>query len=545
MALLVIITAAVYAPLRDAAFINLDDPGYVQNNDYVNQGFTAESLAWAFSVDRVPSGYHPLTQLSYMLDVAMFGAGDAGKHHLMNVAYHLIAVVLMYVFMLRLTEMPGRSLFVTAVFALHPAHVESVAWIAERKDVVSVVFGLLTLCLYLGYARKPSVGWYAAVVISFTLALLGKPMMVTLPMVMLLLDYWPLERLPGRQVWLEKLPLFALAGVSGVLTVMTQKHMGAVADATFPLSLRAALATVAVGYEYLCMTLIPHDLAVYYPPHFPAAWKIALASLVIVAVTMVCVMQRRAKPYLLVGWLWYVVTLLPVLGLLRAGGQAMADRYTYLSMTGLVIAVVWLICDLRVPIQLLRIAACAVVIAMSATAYAQVGHWRDSITLFAHTVAVTDDNAMALNRLADALERRGKWPEAYAAYVELSKLKPDDPSALLGLGFAAGKTGHDAQAVAAYRKLLTVEPQHLTGNYRLAMLLARQGDAAGAADHLRIVTRLRPQFADGYNNLGVMLMQLGKRAEAVAAFTAAVNADPNHERARINLEHAKGDSDAP
>lgn len=544
-ALIVVATAAVYAPLRHADFVNLDDPQYARDNAHVHQGFTAESLAWAFSVDRVPSGYHPLTQLTYMFDAQLFGARNAGAHHMMNLAWHLGATVMMMLFLLRLTNMPGRSLFLTAAFALHPAHVESVAWIAERKDVVSVFFGLLTLYVYVGYARQPSAKRYTLVIVCFILALLGKPMMVTLPVLMLLLDAWPLKRATsplskrGRSSFWEKLPLFALAGVSAVLTVITQKHMGAVADATFPLSLRLALATVAVGYAYPLMTFFPHDLAVYYPPHMPPTWRIVLAACIIAFVGAAALMQWRKRPYLLVGLLWYVVVLLPVLGILRAGGQAMADRYTYLSMTGLLIMVVWLICEWTPPRRTLAAAGVAAVIAMTLMTARQVTHWQNSVTLFRHTVAVTDRNVMALNRLAAAYTAREQWQPAYDTYAALLRLKPRGAMGLLGFGRAAEGLGRYGDAADAYQILIEDDPDHLQANYRVGLLLARHGALEPAAERLRIVTRTRPDFADAHNALGEVLMYLKQRDAAIASFQAALEAESNHTAARANLQRAQ------
>jgi tetratricopeptide (TPR) repeat protein len=470
---LCLLAGFVYAPVRDYPFVVYDDKEFVTENPRVAGGFTREGVAWAFT--RAHSGnYVPLSWLSHMLDVELFGL-DAGAHHVVNAALHAAASALLFAALCALGGATGPSAFTAALFAVHPAHVESVAWVSERRDTLSAVFWMLTLLAWAGHARAPAGGRYALVMLWLALGLLAKPMLVTLPVVLLLLDRWPLGRAqPWRALVREKLPLFALAAAAGLAALAAQREGGAVASlAQVPLASRVSNALVA-ALRYLGIALWPADLAVFYPFEFElGAWKVAGAALALAAITVLAFAARRRRPYLWVGWLWYAVTLLPVIGLLQVGSQAIADRYTYLPMVGLGIAAAWSAADLaaRVPRARPAIAAAAValVAAWALLARVQLATWRDSVALFEHALAVSGEHPVVLLNLGEAHEGAGRLDLARSHYER-------------GLALAPGAA-----------------PLHL----RLGALLSRVGDRTGAAVELGAGA--------------AALHGAGRRAEAIAA----------------------------
>src|SRR5512139_1612417 len=396
---LVVITAGVYLQAGDHEFINYDDPLYVTNNPQVKAGLTGKNILWAFSTTRA-SNWHPLTWLSHMLDVQLFGLNPRG-HHLMNVFIHCVNTVLLFLLLTKMTATPWQSLFVAALFALHPLHVESVAWVAERKDVLSGFFWLLTLLLYVRYVNSPGTVRYLLVVASFAAGLMSKPMLVSLPLVMLLLDYWPLKRL-GTQaspvsLLKEKLPFFLLSLLSALVTMHAQKAGGALKSMdVVPLAMRVENSLVSYA-TYIVKTVWPQDLALFYPfPLSLALWQVLASCLLLIAVSAGVVLLRKRHPYLLTGWLWFLITLVPVIGLVQVGGQAMADRYTYIPHIGLFVMAAWAVPELLKGMRRRRVvlagAACVILAILTVVTWRQLGYWRDNITLYERTLSVTQNN---------------------------------------------------------------------------------------------------------------------------------------------------------
>src|SRR6478672_803626 len=421
---LAVVTFALYAQVIGHQFITLDDPTYIQENPMVNRGVTLAGLAWAFTTFHA-ANWHPLTWISHMIDCQLFGM-NAGHQLLVNALIHVANTLLVFWFLLRTTHARWSSALVAALFALHPLHVESVAWASERKDTLSTFFGLLSLIAYVRYAERPSISRYIWVAIMLALGLSAKPMLVTWPFVMLLLDYWPLRRLADPMAkkhrrgashkeaatgvaWLvwEKLPLFALVAASAMITFIAQSHGGAVRTlAHAPFAVRMPNAVVSYA-KYLLLTFWPNDLAVYYPFAGIPTWQIIGAAFLLIGITAFCVSQRRIRPYLMVGWLWFLGTLVPVIGIVQVGGQIMADRYFYIPSIGLLMALVFGLADIakswRVAPLLSAGAAAAVLLILVTLTNAQIQRWHDSFTLFEHTLAVTPPNLRIEHNLGVAL----------------------------------------------------------------------------------------------------------------------------------------------
>ncbi len=564
---LVVATLAVYGQLRNYQFINYDDNVYVYDNPQVQAGLTLQGLSWAFTTTRA-GNWNPLTWLSHMLDCQLFGL-NPGEQHLTNLVFHIANSLLLFLWLLYLTPSLGCSFMVAALFALHPMHVESVAWVAERKDVLSTFFWLLTMWAYVWYVRRQGWGRYLLILACFSLGLMAKPMLVTLPFVLLLLDYWPLGRLslkglavaeassapaPGVALKLllwEKAPLFGLSALISVVTLHAQKEVGALSTKTLPFTLRLANALVAY-VSYLGKMLWPAHLAVLYPypgPNLPL-WPAVAAGLGLAALSYLALRQARQHPYLLVGWLWYLGTLVPVIGLVQVGRQAMADRYTYVPFIGLFIAVVWgtaaLAARWRAPRFLLPVGAGAVLSALAVCTWVQVGYWRDSITLYEHTLQVTRRNPVIQNNLGEALAAQGKLVQAVAHYTEALRIQPDFTQAHYNLGVALGAQGKLAQAVTQYTKVLSLNPDLAAAHNNLGEILSMQGKLAQAVAQYKAALRLRPDLAVTRNNLGVALANQGKIEAAITQFQKAIQIKPDFSDAYFNLGLAflnKGDDE--
>src|SRR5438034_541956 len=435
---LAVVTFGIYAQVIGHHFITLDDLSYIEENPMVNRGVTLAGLAWAFTTFHA-GNWHPLTWISHMIDSQFFGM-FAGGHLLVDALIHTANTLLLFWFLLRTTHARWSSALVAALFALHPLHVESVAWASERKDTLSTFFGLLSLIAYTRYAEAPSIRRYAWTCVTLALGLMAKPMLVTWPFVMLLLDYWPLGRFDltsrrevATKLWpllREKIPLFALVAVSAVVTSVAQSHGGAVRtfeEASLALRLSNALVSYA---KYLLLAFWPNDLAVFYP--FPRAgipgWQIIGAALLLIGITAFCVFERKIRPYLIVGWLWFLGTLVPVIGLVQVGGQTMADRYFYIPSIGLFIAIVFGLADIaerrRVAPWLSAAIANVVLLVLATLTNAQIHRWTDSVTLLEHALAVTPPKAAIENHLGLALYRSGQLDEAAAHFEKALQLAP-------------------------------------------------------------------------------------------------------------------------
>jgi tetratricopeptide (TPR) repeat protein len=535
--LLAAVTLLVYWPVWNHGFVNFDDGAYVSQNPVVQAGLTWPGVKWAFTTFH-SANWHPVTWLSHMLDCELFGL-DPGGHHLANVLFHAINAVLLFLFLFRTTQALWPSALAAALFAWHPLRVESVAWAAERKDVLCAFFFLLTLRTYCRYAQKrskvesrepraapgaaaldlrPSTLDYGLALFFFALGLMSKPMLVTLPFVLLLLDYWPLQRVPGfefgKAQWsrllLEKGPFLALAAASCVVTFVAQQRAESVLTLQHhPLPFRLENALTS-GAAYVLKTLWPVNLAVLYPfpkqiP--PAQW--ATATVLLASITGLIWRARRRQPYLLTGWLWFLGMLVPVIGLVQVGVQAMADRYTYLPHIGLFMAAAFGLADLAARLRLKPAAlvpAGGIVLAgcLAATAN-QLRFWHDGVALFGHAVAVTADNPVARNNLGVVLDLAGRPQEAIGQYQEALRLQPD----------------------------------YVLAHNNLALVLAQTRRAPEAIQHLRETLRLRPDYPEPHFNLGLVLLREGQLDEAVAHFQKALELRPDFNDAREKLNEAR------
>ncbi len=533
---LIAATAIVFAPVARHGFVNFDDPQYITENPFVTGGVTVQGIRWAFT-----SGYagnwHPLTWISHMLDVQVFGL-DAGAHHVTNVVLHAASALLLFVLLHRMTDAPGRSWFVAALFAVHPLHVESVAWIAERKDVLSTLFWMLTIWAYLRYVSQPRAGRYLTVVLLFALGLMAKPMLVTLPFTLLLLDVWPLGRLPLRVR--EKLPLFALAIASSVITFVVQQQAGAVKQlVALPIGRRIANALVAYVTD-IGKALWPGGLAAIYPyPESIAGWQVAVALVLLAAITALAIRARQRYPYVFVGWLWYLVTLVPVIGLIQVGSQPIADRYTYVPLIGLFIIVAWGVPDLlaRWPwrINVLRAAAVLAIVACAVTARAQVRHWRNSVALWEHALAVTTANYRAQGNLGHALAAEGRLDEAVRHYSEAVRIHPGYAEAHNNLGLALATQGKIDDAIPHYAEAIRLLPDYFEAHSNLGAALAGRGRYADAINHFAIAVRLQPDRSQArenlvraHNDFGRLQAEQGNIDQAIQQFLEALRLDPTN-----------------
>ncbi|MCG6910928.1 MAG: tetratricopeptide repeat protein [Deltaproteobacteria bacterium] len=551
---IVLLTTAVYSQVRSHGFIGYDDDIYVTDNMHVKNGLTPGGFQWAFSTSTA-GNWHPLTWLSHQLDVQLFGM-QPGAHHLVNLLLHIINAVLLYFLWLRMTGARWKSFFVAALFAVHPLHVESVAWIAERKDVLSGFFWMATLWSYVWYTERRGGSAYLLVHLCLGMGLMAKPMLVTLPFVLLLLDYWPLKRLEGggtgadsripagRPLFTlvrEKTGLFVLVLAVCLVTVYAQSIGGNVGFLqTYPLVTRLANALV-VYVAYILKFLWPVNLAVLYPhPGMPPLWKIGGAALMLAAMTTAAVQSRRKRPWMLVGWLWFLGTLVPVIGLVQVGVQSMADRYTYIPMVGLLVMAAWGVPDLfpahRWRDHLLFPAALAAVVALSVAAWHQIGYWSNSITLFRHAVEVTEDNYIMHNNLGFELKQAGRTDEARAHYLKAIAINPKFAEAHLNLGVLLAEEGRHAAADARYREALRIDPGYVQAHLNLGNSRLRQGYAGDALKQYADALKLDPESADAYNGLGAAMVKTGKYAQAALCFQKALNLDPGHAGARNNLK---------
>jgi protein O-mannosyl-transferase len=486
-------------------FINYDDPRYVYENTRITSGLSLSGIAWAFT--HIHSmNWHPLTTISHMLDCEFYGL-RSGWHHFTNVLLHMVAVILLFIALQQMTCAFWRSAFVAAVFAIHPLRVESVAWIAERKDVLSGVFFMLTLLAYLYYVRSPRIIRYLLVVLTLACGLMSKPMLVTLPFVLLVLDYWPLDRIKGH-VWqrvLEKIPLIALSAVSSAATLVAQK--GAVGF-TEQLPVLERINNAVVSYVvYIWQMLWPVNLVVFYPHpegRLPV-WEITFCLLLLICITVVALMLRKKRAYLITGWLWYIGMLVPVIGLVQVGWQGHADRYTYLPQIGLYIAVTWAMADLTTAWQhrrkILTAAALVVIGVLSWRAWVQTSLWRDSETLFRHALAVTPNNDVAENNLGIVFLRQGKLDDAISLLQAAVDLRPDNSPAHENLAKALLQKGQVAEALIHYQKLLELQPDNMEVHNIVGTVLIQQGRIQEGIEEWQKVLAIQPDNGNAMSNL--------------------------------------------
>jgi len=581
-------------------FVDYDDSSYVYENPQVARGLTVEGVALAFSQSHA-FNWHPLTWLSHMLDCQLYGLQHPGGHHLTNVLLHAATAVLLFLVLRQMSGDLWPSAFVAALFAVHPLHVESVAWVAERKDVLSGLFFVLTLIAYVAYARREfSLFRYLLVTALFACGLMAKPMLVTLPFVLLLLDYWPLGRVGGgrwavggeceeaggaqcevrrprltaprslrpvhtspptahrppptsstSRVLLEKLPWIGMTIASCVVTQLAQQEAVKSLE-RYPLPWRVGNALFSF-VAYLGQLVYPAGLAVFYPHPGDSLpyWQIAGASLVLVGITLAVVALRKKHPYLLVGWLWYLGMLVPVIGLVQVGSQGMADRYTYLTQIGLYLAVAWGATHLLRTVPYLRsafvVAASAVVAVLTCASWLQASYWLSSESLWAHARLVTPGNYLADTNLGIILAGRGQLDDAVVAFEEALNIRPDDAKAHNNLGDILMRRGQVEDAMPHFRKALKINPNYAEAHYNLGIALRRRGQVDEAIAHFRQAVKIKPDHAKAHNNLGEALTFQGNLEDAIPHFQEALKIEPNYAEAHNNFGVAlayRGEFDA-
>jgi protein O-mannosyl-transferase len=590
--LLVLVTIAVYWPAMRCDFINFDDPAYVTVNPHVQAGLNWEGVKWAFCNTEQAAYWAPLTWLSHMLDCQLFGLNPWG-HHLTNVLLHSLNAALVFVLLQRLTGVIWRSLLVAVLFAFHPLHVESVAWVSERKDVLSTFFVLLTLIFYTRYAQRrssvegralrvkesapsadqkqpstldlrPSTNLaldlrhstldYCAALLFFALGLMSKPMLVTWPFVMLLLDYWPLQRSSELKdsprpsilkpqlstlLW-EKIPFFALAVVASCVTFVVQKQGGAVMSLeSLPLGARVGNALVSYC-RYLGKLVWPTDLAVFYPHpgHWPLAWILS-AGLLLVVISVLFFAERRRYPFLLMGWLWFCGTLVPVIQLVQSGGQAMADRFAYIPSLGVLILAIWGVEEVtrhwRHRVIALSVAGSMAIVLCLVLTRQQLGYWQDSETLFRYALAVTKNNYLAHNNLGDALERKGQTNEAVSQYREAIRLKPAYVDSHYNLGNLLLKQGQTDEAISQFQEVIRLKPADVSADvdtfYNLGSAFYKKGQMDEASKQLQEVIHLKPDYAEAHYSLGMIFSLKGLMDEAIKQFQEVIRLKPDYAEA--------------
>lgn len=532
-----IATLVVYLPVRNFEFVNYDDDLYVTNRPEVQAGLSWEGVRWAFTT-RESCNWHPITWLSHMLDCELFGL-DAGIQHVVNLLLHTLNAILLFLTFQRMTGKLWRSGFVAALFALHPLHVESVAWVSERKDVLSTSFGLLALWSYSGYVKQPVRRRYVGSLVFFALSLLAKPMLVTLPFVMLLLDYWPLRRSGWMSLVREKLPFFGLTVVSSVITFWAQ-HTGGVVVSIDRLPVWVRLCNAVVAYVwYAAKAIWPSNLALLYPyASAHLTWQASAAAVLVIMVTALVWRASSSHPHLLVGWLWYVGTLVPVIGLVQVGLQSVADRYSYIPLTGLFVMASWAVpeslCAGRWR-QVLGLGASALIGVFAMVTWVQVGVWQDSISLFRHALRVTKPTELIHANLGMALFHAGQHEQGIAHLEESLRLNPQYATAHNNLGVAYAKLGRADEALAQYREAVRFGPQQASNHNNLGVALVRSGNPTEGILHFRAAVRLRPSFAEAHNNLGAALMDQGHLHEALAEYIEAIRLKPGYAEAHKNL----------
>jgi tetratricopeptide (TPR) repeat protein len=563
---LIVIILAVYMQVGNYEFTNFDDPEYVTENPHVSSGITGKNIIWAFTFVE-ENNWHPITWLSHMADVELYGMNPRG-HHLTNVIIHTVSSLLLLFLLLRFTGSLWQSSFVAFLFALHPLHVESVAWVAERKDVLSAFFWFLTLFLYSEYASKRKLTLYMLSLLTFVLGLMSKPMLVTLPIVMLLMDFWPLDRyrheeqVQGQQrsvigfsftaLVKKKIPFFACSLLSAVITIYAQNKGGAIKSFDMiPFLLRVENALIAY-VKYIFKTFWPQDLAVLYPfPFSIPLWEVIGSLLLLLLVSVATFRVRHRHPYLLVGWFWFLVTLLPVIGLIQVGLQSMADRYTYIPLTGLFIMAAWGVPNLTKGLQhregILSLLAGGVIITSASLTWQQLGYWRDGISLFRHALQCTAGNYAAHNQLGNVIASKGDLDAAIKEYQEALRLDPNFSGAHYNLGRALASEGNLDAAIKEYQEALRLDPNFSGAHNNLGVALAIKGDQNAAIKEYREALHLEPNYFVAHNNLGAALAGEGDLDAAIKEYQEALRLDPYFSGAHYSLGLAlssKGDLDA-
>jgi len=541
----------VYLQLINYDFVNYDDELYVTKNPHIQAGVTLKSVIWAFTTGHA-SNWHPLTWLSHMLDFELYGLNPMG-HHWTNLQLHIANTLLLFIVLKLMTGAMLRSAFVSALFAIHPLHVESVAWVAERKDVLCAFFWMLSMYAYVGYVRYPKKKrYYISLIILFALGLMAKPMIVTLPFVLLVLDFWPLSRFQSiiheqklnvfqafnTLVW-EKTPLFALTAISCGITFFVQQHGGAVASIeALPLKARAANAIVSYT-NYIGKMIWPLHLAVLYPFREWNTEQILISGVLLLLISTLAVRIWQRHPYVPAGWFWYLGTLIPVIGLVQVGAQRMADRYTYIPLIGLFIIIAWAMPDILSKWRSRRIVlgtiSGAMIILFMICSWFQVHHWRNGVTLFTHAVESTNNNSIAYCELGHALNEQGKRDEAIIQFKSALKINPYYAEAHYELGVTLEAQGNSTGAAKQYLETLRTNPNHVKAHNSMGIILAKQGNFKDSVYHYKKALQINPEYPGAYYNLGKIFSAQGKIEEAIYYYQKALSYSSNMTQALYNL----------
>ena len=531
--LLIALTLFAYWPVQHFGFIDFDDNLYVTDNSRIRAGLSWDNVMWAFQ--DIHAGYwQPLTWLSLMLDYEFYGLHPSG-YHWTSLIFHLLNVSLLFFLLRRMTGEIWWVVFVTGLFALHPINIESVAWVAERKNVLSTFFCFLTLYFYVLYAERRNAARYFMVVILFVFGLLAKPMLVTLPLLLLIIDYWPLRRfqvLNAYRLTLEKIPLFLLSLASGIWTFLAAKKTGAVMSVE-KMDMGSRLANAVISYvKYIGKIFFPVDLAAFYPyPISVTFWPVFISAFFLLFITCMVIVLIRRSPYLFSGWTWYLVVLFPVIGVVQAGDQAMADRYAYLSFIGIFVMLSWGVTDWlgswkyrgKVLAVILIILLPSLLLATSH----QLKYWSSTDELFKHAIRVTSNNILAYNARGNALASRGKLAEAVGMYQDALRIRPDYVSAHNNLGLALAGLGRLNEAILHYAEAIRLRPDYAKAYNNLGLAVEQQGNIAEAEKLYRKALAISPEYANAHNNLGVLLAKRGRAAEAVEQFNHSLSVDPD------------------
>jgi tetratricopeptide (TPR) repeat protein len=547
---LVVATFVVYARISGYNFVNYDDELYVIKNPFIKAGFSRESIVWAFT-SGYAANWHPLTWLSHMLDMELFGLNPMG-HHWTSLQIHIVNVVLLFLFLKWMTGAVWKSAFVSTLFAIHPLHVESVAWISERKDVLCAFFWILSTWAYVGYVRRPEKKRYIILLVLFTLGLMSKPMIVTLPFTLLLLDYWPLERFQSliyenkfkrvhamTTLVLEKLPLFVLSVVSSVITFFVQQHAGAVAPIKY-LSLNPRIANAIVSYvSYIVKMIWPLNLAILYPFQEWHPEHVLMSGTMILVTSIWVIKKRRRFPYLIMGWFWYLGTMVPVIGLVQVGAQSMADRYTYIPLIGLFIAISWGMGDITAkwPRQktLQNILAGVVITFFAIIAWFQVGTWENGITLFSNVIKNSPNNSIAYCELGRGMDRHGRYDEAVRYYLKALQINPNYAEAHYELGVTMEEEGHSKEALKHYQEALRIKPDYAKVYNNIGVILSTKGNLIDAVHHYQRAIKINPTYAIAYYNLGIISTKHDRVREAISYYQKALQFNFNMTQALYQL----------
>lgn len=536
------LTLLVYSQVHNYQFLTFDDTQNLLNNPQVRDGFSWSGIGWAFT-SAYASNWFPLTWLSHMLDFQLFGM-DAGWHHLTNVLIHTASSLFLFALLRRMTGRTWESVFVAFVFALHPLHVESVAWISERKDVLFAFFWFLTTWLYLDFVERKTLGRYALVILAFSLGLMSKQMIVTLPFVLLLIDAWPLKRTGWRMLALEKVPFAALAIAASVITVIAQRKGGAVQSLhAIPLAARATNALMAY-IIYIANFVWPTGLAFFYP--YPSRWpwgEVMFAAIALTAMSIFVAIAFRRRPYLAIGWFWYLGTLAPVIGLIQVGHQSRADRYTYVPLIGISIMVAWAAAEVfeKWPRAKNALAGIAIVVCSGWLwiTWAQIQYWRDSSSLYRRAIAVTDANYLAHMNLGVDLVAAGQYQEGMRELYTSLEENQDLPHGRNSLGVALYMLGRKEEAIEEFTKSIRLLPTDAEPHSNLGNALMDSGNLDGAVREFHTALQIAPELSNAYYGLGCVLVKQNRPNEAIPYLLEALRINPNFTQAREQLEAAR------